>query len=93
MQEHKLLNRVADSSASSFLQPNLKKQIQLCNDVELNPGPKRQEETPIYDNPRVAKIGIHLLCKYDNNCHTIIVDIKVVELAQQDHSLFLYLLS
>ena len=83
MQEHKLLNMVADISASSFFQPNLKRKIQLCNDVELNPGPKRQEETPIYDNPRVTKIGIHYLN---------ITIVNKVGLAQQDHGLFLYLL-
>ena len=50
----------------SKIGPHLRRKIQLCNDVELNPGPRQHSNneegnnnvTPIHDNPRVERIGI-----------------------------------
>ena len=43
--------------------PMVHRKLEVCNDVERNPGPKPGGNTappPINDNPRVSKIGISI---------------------------------
>ena len=37
--------------------PMVHRKLEVCNDVERNPGPNTGGKTPINDNPRVSKIG------------------------------------
>ena len=37
--------------------PMVNRKLEICNDVERNPGPNTGGKTPINDNPRVSKIG------------------------------------
>ena len=37
--------------------PMVHRKLEICNDVERNPGPNTGGKTPINDNPRVSKIG------------------------------------
>ena len=42
-------------------EPMVHRKLEVCNDVERNPGPKpggNAAPAPINDNPRVSKIGI-----------------------------------
>ena len=43
-----------DSNSDPMVQRKL---VEICNDVERNPGPNPGSKTPINDNPRVSKIG------------------------------------
>lgn len=61
-------NSIAQKEIQSTVQiqenncgPMVHRKIEVCNDVERNPGPKpggNAAPTPINDNPRVSKIGI-----------------------------------
>ena len=39
------------------IDPMVNRKLEICNDVERNPGPNTGGKTPINDNPRVSKIG------------------------------------
>ena len=39
------------------IDPMVNRKLEICNDVERNPGPNTGGKTPINDNPRVLKIG------------------------------------
>ena len=39
------------------IDPMVNRKLEICNDVERNPGPNMGGKTPINDNPRVMKIG------------------------------------
>ena len=39
------------------IDPMVNRKLEICNDVERNPGPNTGGKTPINDNPRVMKIG------------------------------------
>ena len=47
------------------IDPMVNRKLEICNDVERNPGPNMGGKTPINDNPRVMKIG-----KTIHNCMT-----------------------
>ena len=40
------------------IDPMVNRKLEICNDVERNPGPNTGGKTPINDNPRVMKIGM-----------------------------------
>ena len=47
------------------IDPMVNRKLEICNDVERNPGPNMGGKTPINDNQRVMKIG-----KTIHNCMT-----------------------
>ena len=47
------------------IDPMVNRKLEICNDVERNPGPNTGGKTPINDNPRVLKIG-----KFNHNLRT-----------------------
>ena len=54
------LNSIVQTKDDSC-DPMVHRKLEVCNDVERNPGPKpggNAAPVPINDNPRVSKIGI-----------------------------------